>query len=99
LIVLLDFALYVPNAFTPDGDGVNDEFFVVGDPILNMNFELLIFDRWGELIHSSNDLTKPWDGRYGGTDCMQGQYVWRVSVKDPYTAEVRSFKGHVSLFR
>lgn len=99
LIVLLDFALYVPNAFSPDGDGINDDFFVVCDPMLNKNFLLQIYDRWGELIFTSNDLFKRWDGRYGGTECMQGVYVWQVAVQDPYTAEIRSFKGHVTLFR
>lgn len=99
LVVLLDFAVHVPNAFTPDGDGINDEFRVVGDPLLNGNFKLEIFDRWGELIFVSTDIRQGWDGSYGGDRCAQGVYVWQVAVQDPYGAEIRSFRGHVTLLR
>jgi PKD repeat protein len=50
--------LYAPNAFTPDGDGVNDNFLIAG--IGEDAVELLIFDRWGEELYSTNSLTKPW---------------------------------------
>jgi gliding motility-associated-like protein len=99
LIVRADLAIYVPNTFTPDGDGINDMFRVVGDPGLNENFRLGIFDRWGEEIHTSTDILEGWDGSYGGVDSQDGVYVWRVSVQDPTTAEIYNFVGHVTLLR
>ncbi len=95
VVVALDFAVHVPNAFSPDGDGLNDVFQVVGDPSLNDNFRLEIFNRWGELIYTSLDITQGWNG--GGQ--MQGVYVWQLAVKEPLSAEIKSFRGHVTLIR
>lgn len=69
-------ALYVPNAFTPNDDGINDLFGVKTncDPWL---FELLIFDRWGELIFESNDPYDYWDGVYKETT-KNDMFVWKV---------------------
>jgi gliding motility-associated-like protein len=99
IVVELDFAVHVPNAFTPDGDGLNDEFRVVGDPSLNDNFRLEIFNRWGELLFTSLDITAGWDGRVQGNPAVQGVYVWQLAVRDPKTAEILSWRGHVTLVR
>lgn len=68
-----------PNAFTPNGDGLNDEFKVV-TPSTNVEvFSLSIFNRWGAMVFQTKDITKGWDGTYQGTMCPQGSYVFKVS--------------------
>lgn len=91
--------VFVPNTFTPDGDGVNDIFFAVGDPALGRNFLLLIHDRWGEEVHRSEDMLRGWDGTYQGQPCQDGVYIWTVETQDPLTAEIRRLRGHVTLLR
>jgi gliding motility-associated-like protein len=67
---------YVPNSFTPNGDAHNETFAVVG---LNMeDFEMLIFNRWGELIYKSNNPQEAWDGTVNGKKVQQDVYVWRI---------------------
>ncbi len=64
----------LPNTFTPNGDGKNDFFFAVG---LNVtSFHLQIFDRWGEKIFESDDMTIPWDGIYKNHVLEEDVYVW-----------------------
>jgi gliding motility-associated-like protein len=99
LIVRADFAIHVPNTFTPDNDGINDMFHAIGDPSLNQNFRMAIYNRWGEEIHVSTDILQGWDGSYNGTKVQDGVYVWRVNVQDPNTAEIYNFVGHVTLLR
>ncbi|MFM8433478.1 MAG: gliding motility-associated C-terminal domain-containing protein [Bacteroidota bacterium] len=69
--------IYIPNAFTPNGDGINDRFGVKGEGILN--FSMRIFDRWGEVIFESDDPTRTWDGNYLGRPVQQGTYVYQVT--------------------
>jgi gliding motility-associated-like protein len=92
-------AVFVPNTFTPDADGINDQFFVVGDLANGKNFRLTIHDRWGEEIFNTNDMLEAWDGSYSGTPCQDGVYVWTVETQDPLNAEIRRMTGHVTLIR
>jgi len=71
--------LTVPNAFTPDQDGLNDVFLATGVNI--SSFNLQVYNRWGELLFESNDLAKGWDGRKGGIKCPSDVYVWMVSYQ------------------
>ena len=71
--------LYLPNAFTPNGDGINDVFFAEGHNV--EDFSLLIFNRWGELIYESQNLYDFWDGTYLGNEVQQDVYVWKVSYR------------------
>jgi gliding motility-associated-like protein len=75
-------SLYIPNAFTPNGDGRNDTFFAKGENI--SDFEMRIFDRWGNLIFYSDNMNKHWDGRVkpDGLIAEQDVYVYDVSAKD-----------------
>ena len=93
------FPIYVPNAFTPDNDGVNDAFFVSGvDP---RGYRLEVFDRWGELVFRSEDPGEVWQGNLQVGDgehfVPNGVYLWRLrhEMRDgPRWAE-----GHVTLIR
>jgi gliding motility-associated-like protein len=75
-------SLYIPNAFTPNGDGRNDTFFAKGENIFD--FEMRIFDRWGNLIFYSDSMDKQWDGRVksDGLVSQQDVYVYDVNAKD-----------------
>jgi len=88
--------IYVPNTFTPNGDGDNEFFSVVA---FNMQLlELEIFDRWGELIFSTTDPAKGWDGRYKGELCKTDVYEWKLLYINNY--DVRKVKfGHVNLLK
>ena len=95
------FSLYVPNAFSPNGDGVNDVFLPVGDMIDESNYELRIFDRWGQQVFSTNDINTGWDGTRadGTTDLSSTIYVWKVVTADRFTGEEKKFFGHITLLK
>lgn len=71
--------LYIPNAFTPNGDGLNETFGPVGEGIVEYNMQ--IFDRWGILIFESNDLKKQWDGYVKDAKAPTGTYVYKITGK------------------
>lgn len=91
-------AIYIPNAFTPNGDGINDNFGAHG---LNfVEYEMWIFDRWGQLIYFTNHLNKPWNGSYNNTgDIIKSDvYVYRIRVVDTSGKEA-IFTGNVNLIQ
>ncbi len=95
--IFYDPIIYVPNTFTPGGDNsVNTYFKVEGGNV--SSFELLIFDRWGELICTLNDIDEYWDGTYEGNNCQDGTYVWKLSVRGINGKEYK-YVGHVNLLR
>lgn len=97
IIIQPDWSIYIPSAFTPNGDGNNDVFNAKGYGI--EEFTMYIFDRWGELIFTSNSLTKGWDGKVeGGTDalCQQDVYVYKIDIKTN-TRLRKTYVGRVTL--
>jgi gliding motility-associated-like protein len=90
---------YAPNSFTPDDDEFNQqwEFFVSGIDIYNFN--LTIYNRWGETIWETKDPSAKWDGTFGGERIQTGTYVWKASVKDPYSDFKKEFTGHINVLR
>lgn len=94
-----DGLVFIPNSFTPNGDGFNDHFLVMGPE--RGDFELVIHDRWGLQIHSSLDPFKGWDGTVGGQPAPPGVYVYTVHYQDQCTANgtLVSERGHVTLLR
>jgi gliding motility-associated-like protein len=92
--------IYVPNAFTPNGDGLNDIFRVSASPDDITEFSMVVFNRWGEQLFISNDLTTGWDGIVKGQYCPPDTYVWIVSYKGTSgTGETVILKGTVELIR
>lgn len=91
--------LYVPNAFTPDGDGVNDSFMPSVYGFSEEGYQFMVFDRWGTLIFSTTNLNDAWDGTYLGQDCMLDTYVWKLKAEDKYNGDIISHMGHVNLIR
>lgn len=90
-----DISLYIPDAFTPDGDNVNDEFFIKGVGIDQC--EVRIYNRWGELIFMSNDPAFRWDGTYRGKAVMQGVYTYHISAKAGDKPKAEIFTGSLSV--
>ena len=79
-----DFALYVPNTFTPNGDGMNDIFSPLGTGIETGNYELYIYDRWGDLIFQSGNIMMGWNGKAnnGTLTAQEDTYVWIIKLTD-----------------
>lgn len=90
-------SLFMPTAFTPDADGVNDQFGAKGINVKDFHME--IFNRWGEKIFESNDINSHWDGTFNGMAAQQGSYVFNVTAYDMETEEDISTSGTVALLR
>ena len=95
-----DEIFYIPNTFTPDGDEHNNIFIPVFtngfDPA---NFQLEIYNQWGELIFQTLNSIKGWDGFYNGKLSPVGTYVWKVIYKNPDLDDYKMVTGHVNLIR
>ena len=91
--------VFVPNAFSPNGDGFNDEFL----PIFNLpqvkDYQFMVFNRWGEQIFGTDQPGKPWDGGYGGVVSQVDVYVWKLSCKDALSGEPIERVGHVTIVK
>ena len=91
-----DSNIFVPNAFSPNGDNLNDEFFVKGNVIDSM--ELYIVNRWGQTIFEATDINTGWDGTFLGRDLPPDVYGFSLKAycKDD---EVYELKGNINLIR
>jgi large repetitive protein len=101
LLILEEFTLYVPTAFTPDGDGINDFFGIEGVDIDPDYFELRIWDRWGELVYESFDLKQRWIGNFQNGDHFvpDGMYVYQLEAQSLTTGDKKHIFGHVTIVR
>ena len=75
-----DVKILVPDAFSPNGDGLNDQFLAKG--IYVDQFRMTIYNRWGQVIYATSDKTKGWDGTADGQSLAAGQYLYRIEVQD-----------------
>jgi gliding motility-associated-like protein len=98
VIIDNDFIVFLPNTFTPDGDGDNDFFFPKGLGLNLVDYELVVFDRWGELVWTSSSVYPKWDGTHKGKQCQQGAYVWKLKTIDQGSNNIERV-GHVNLLR
>ncbi len=88
--------IWVPNAFTPNGDGTNDVFLPWVENVTD--YHLYIFNRWGELIFETHDPYKGWDGSYKGGEALEGVYNWRIDYIN-YSGKSFNQYGYVILYR
>jgi gliding motility-associated-like protein len=97
-IVKIDpvFVIFIPNAFTPDGDKLNEYFSVKGYGITQL--EMLIFDRWGEKIWEGHQLDDGWDGTYKGNLVENDVYVYKIRVRDVFK-KWHNYIGKVTVIR
>lgn len=94
-----EYTYFVPNSFTPNGDGINDEFLPLGNAIQLESYDLQIFDRWGQLMFQSLNPATGWDGTISGNPMPAGVYVYRAIVVDAIKKDRYELFGHVTLFR
>lgn len=91
------YALYSPNAFSPDGDGINDFFKVSGQGMID--FVIQIYNRWGQMVYKSTDLSQGWDGTFKGKNLPTGSYVYKIKTSK-YGVEQKLVKsGSIALIR
>jgi gliding motility-associated-like protein len=91
----------IPNAFTPNSDGVNDRFRVVSsNPELISAYEIIIYNRWGQQIYTSKDPGNGWDGTMNGNPCTMDVYAYTIiyTVTEP-RIESKKISGRVALIR
>jgi gliding motility-associated-like protein len=88
----------LPNAFTPNGDGLNDSFCLQGWNVCNAEFKIMIFDRWGEKVFESGDPAFCWNGIFKGQLLNSDVYVYSVAAKYKDQTEVNK-KGNITLIR
>lgn len=91
-------AIYVPNTFTPNEDGHNDFFFAEVSNVQTEDFELLIFNRWGEFIWGGYTTDAKWDGTTYQEKSQQDTYVWKIRYRD-INGVIQELMGHVNLLR
>ncbi|MBK8564798.1 MAG: gliding motility-associated C-terminal domain-containing protein [Saprospiraceae bacterium] len=103
VIVKVDRPVYVPNAFSPNDDGLNDKLNIFGGTTVTKVNSFLLFDRWGETLYEfynfpPNDVTIGWDGKYRGDKLNPGVYVWFAEVEF-VDGKVELYKGDVVLMK
>jgi len=94
--------IWLPNAFSPNGDGTNDEFVARYESEVKITFQMMVFNKWGEMLFSSNDITKGWDGKFKGERCPPGLYTWVLTFEAPapyYFRQDSPMRGNVMILK
>ena len=94
--VTKEYTIYIPDAFSPNGDGINELFFVYGDGLVKVS--LRIYNRWGEELFHTDDQTVGWNGTYKGKPCELGVYVYKLSY-EALDGRQLTKTGHISLIK
>lgn len=98
-IFVKELSAFVPSAFTPNNDGNNDVF----SPVITGNdpsvYSLVIFNRWGEVVFETSEMTSGWDGSHQGIPSEVGVYVWQLVYKDENSTKTINKRGHLNLIR
>jgi gliding motility-associated-like protein len=99
-----DLLIFVPNSFTPNGDEFNNTFKpVYGSSFTLVEYDLLIYNRWGEIVFQSMDISFGWDGTIKGQIAPEGVYIWKLNIKtdDRIIADSNSkqMTGNINLIR
>ena len=95
--------IYIPNAFSPNNDNVNDVFMVYSNSAVESIEELLVFDRWGELVCQVKDgipnyPAYGWDGTFNGQYMNTGVFIYMIRVRY-FDGSTQVFKGDITLIR
>jgi len=92
-----NYSLYIPSAFTPNSDRVNDVFVPVGQYI--KNFEMYIFDRWGMQLYHTTDIKQGWNGTVGGgTPVQEDTYIYKILITDS-EGNNHTYVGNITLLK
>ncbi|MGB0881708.1 MAG: gliding motility-associated C-terminal domain-containing protein [Vicingaceae bacterium] len=98
IIIKSETAMFFPNSFTPNGDGTNDVFMPKGFGVELSSYSFMVFNRWGELVFKTNNISSGWDGTYNGQILPTGVYPWRIDYKDLNGNDYRK-KGQVNILK
>lgn len=85
--------MYVPNSFSPDGDGINEFFKPVGHGIDENFYTFMVFDRYGKMLFITNDYEEGWDGTFEGKRCSMGSYTYEIFYRDTEGIKRKLFGG------
>jgi gliding motility-associated-like protein len=97
--IIPDLLIYIPNAFTPNGDSLNDGFGFKSSGLTANGFDFSVYDRWGERIFHTTNITTLWKGDdTKGEPCPQDVYVYSILIKDSYGKE-KKYIGSINLIR
>lgn len=96
IVVEPDFGIYVPNSFTPNGDGMNDTFQPKGRGI--DKYTLTVFSRLGEVVYQTTDFNAGWDGDLKGKPTTDDIFVWKITMTDT-RGRIKELTGHISVIR
>jgi gliding motility-associated-like protein len=101
LIIREELNIFIPNSFTPDGDGVNDIWRIQGTGFVNQNYELTILNRWGQPVFQSTDPNEPWlgDMQSNGYYSQDSLYFYILKIQDIENDVRYEYKGHITLLR
>lgn len=93
--------VFLPAAFTPNKDLINDDYFIAVDCPKMIEFQFMVFNRGGELIYESSSPQQSWDGTFKGKDCPSGVYTYTLSYLTLASGEVKQqdFQGKIHLIR
>lgn len=91
------FSIHIPTAFSPDGDEVNEVFIPQASPFVR-RYTMEIYNRWGECVFRTDDISKGWDGKSNGEECEQGVYLCRIFVV-PLRGKLQSHSLSITLLR
>ena len=97
--IVNDVLLFAPNTFTPDDDEFNQNWKIFISGIDIYDFDLFLFNRWGEVVWESHDPSVGWDGTYMGQMVQEGTYTWTIRCTDLLNDKKYTFEGHVSVIR
>jgi gliding motility-associated-like protein len=99
IIIVKDYCatVYVPNAFTPENNGLNDVFKPIAGCL--HDYKLLIFNRWGEQLFQTTDSKEGWNGYYHGEICQQDVYVYKLFFVDDIKNTIHQYIGNVTLVK
>ncbi|MDP2387904.1 MAG: PKD domain-containing protein [Bacteroidota bacterium] len=99
VVIENDIVIYVPNSFTPNGDGVNESFYAQGIGIDEKDFSMMIFNRWGEKIFQSQSLSEVWTGKVNDKPLVDNEtFIWKIIYRSG-TGDKLVKSGHVTLVK
>jgi len=99
VVIMTESELIIPSAFTPNGDGLNDEFHIL-NPIFYPVFSFVIYNRWGQEVFATSDVLKGWNGTYDDKEQEIGMYIWMVTYeKANEPGQPYRLRGTVTLLR
>ncbi len=99
LLITDDFRLFIPNSFTPNGDGINDIFSIKGTGVKLENYSMEILDRWANSVFFTKDIAQGWDGKVNGNDAEVGTYVYIIKAVGMNGEGRKEFVGDISVIK